>query len=316
MSQISIYGNNRTVEAVSSQTQHLILASVSENTKLVYQRTLSKLENWLGDHPLTDEVLAEYLTEEYGAGKAPSTISMIPAAVRFASRLAGNEAPIGPLTERTLGGIRREGRARGRGQVTGISFLEVQFLASKLEQDSVKGLRDANILSVMSDCMLRVGELVDLLIRDIVWMDDQSARLHLRHSKTDQLGEGAALYLGPPTAARLRKWIQAIESSLGPPDPSSPLFRPIRRGGHIQTKSLTAHATRRIIKNNAEAAGLSGRFSGHSLRVGTAQSLARLGATLPQLQTVGRWKSARMPAQYCRNEIAGRSVIATLLYDE
>ncbi len=43
MSKISIYGNNGTVEAVSSQTQHLILTSVSENTKLVYQRTLSKL---------------------------------------------------------------------------------------------------------------------------------------------------------------------------------------------------------------------------------------------------------------------------------
>lgn len=92
--------------------------------------------------------------------------------MRFASRLAGDEAPIRPLTERTLGGIRREGRARG--QVTEISFLEVQFLASKLEQDSVKGLRDANVLSVMSDCLLRVGELVDLLIRDIVRMDDQS----------------------------------------------------------------------------------------------------------------------------------------------
>ncbi len=142
----------------------------------------------------------------------------MPAAVRFASRLAGDEAPIRPLTERTLGGIRREDRARGRGQVTGISFLEVQFLASKLEQDSVKGLRDANILSVMSDCMLRVGELVDLLIRDIVWMDDQSARLHLRHSKTDQLGEGAVLYLGPPTAARLRKWFRRL---------SHPSVRPI-----------------------------------------------------------------------------------------
>ena len=175
--------------------------------------------------------------------------------MRFASRLTGDEAPIRPLTERTLGGIRREDRARGR--VTGISFLDVQFLASKLGQNSVKGLRDANILSVMSDCMLRVGELVDLVIRDIVWMDDQSARLHLLHSKTDQLGEGAALYLGPPP-----KMVQAIESSLGPPDPSSPLFRPIRRGGHIQPQSLRARAIRRIIKNNAEAAGLSGRFIG------------------------------------------------------
>lgn len=40
------------------------------------------------------------------------------------------------------------------------------------------------------------------------------------------------------------------------------------------------------------------------------------GATLAQMQTVGRWKTSRMSASYCRNELAGRSAVATLLYKD
>ena len=39
------------------------------------------------------------------------------------------------------------------------------------------------------------------------------------------------------------------------------------------------------------AVGIGGRVSGHSLRVGGAQSLAVGGASLVELQTAGRWQS-------------------------
>ena len=52
------------------------------------------------------------------------------------------------------------------------------------------------------------------------------------------------------------------------------------------------------------AAGLdSARISGHSARVGAAQSLVRHGATVPELQQVGRWKTSAMPAHYARAEL-------------
>ena len=49
-----------------------------------------------------------------------------------------------------------------------------------------------------------------------------------------------------------------------------------------------------------------GRVSGHSLQVGGAQSLAAAGASVVEMQTVGRWQSPSMPAHYVRGQLAAR----------
>ena len=54
------------------------------------------------------------------------------------------------------------------------------------------------------------------------------------------------------------------------------------------------------------------RVSGHSLRVGAAQSLVENGASLVDLQVAGRWKSPSMPAYYVRNQEASRGAVARL----
>ena len=62
----------------------------------------------------------------------------------------------------------------------------------------------------------------------------------------------------------------------------------------------------------ALAAGLGEGYSGHSCRVGMAVDLAEAGATMPQLQAVGRWKSSQTVARYVGAQFAGRSVVAQL----
>ena len=88
------------------------------------------------------------------------------------------------------------------------------------------------------------------------------------------------------------------------------LFRPIRRGGHIQTGRLTDVSARQIIKKRAADAGVDRFISGHSLRVGSAVSLAKAGASVVDLQVAGRWKNSQMPAHYARAEMAERGAIA------
>lgn len=53
-----------------------------------------------------------------------------------------------------------------------------------------------------------------------------------------------------------------------------------------------------------------GVYFGHSLRVGSAVSLAQAGASVVDMQVAGRWKSSQMPAHYARAEIAERGAIA------
>ena len=88
------------------------------------------------------------------------------------------------------------------------------------------------------------------------------------------------------------------------------MFRHIRRGDHIQPTRLHPHSTRRIIKNRATDAGVEGFISGHSLRVGSAVSLAQAGATVVNMPVAGRWKSSQMPAHYAKAELAERGAIA------
>ncbi len=64
----------------------------------------------------------------------------------------------------------------------------------------------------------------------------------------------------------------------------------------------------------SKAAGIHGRVSGHSLRVGSTQSLAERNASLVAMQLAGRWSSPSMPACYAREQEAVRGPVACLRY--
>ena len=73
---------------------------------------------------------------------------------------------------------------------------------------------------------------------------------------------------------------------------------------------LTSRSARRQIIYWSELAGVEGFISGHSLRVGSAVSLAKAGASVVDMQVAGRWKSSTMPAHYAKAELAERGAIA------
>ena len=91
-----------------------------------------------------------------------------------------------------------------------------------------------------------------------------------------------------------------------------PLFRRIRRGDRVEASAITDRAARSIIQARAADAWIEGRVSGHSLRIGAAQSLAAAGAGLVELQQAGRWDIPSMPAHYARGKLAARGAIARL----
>ena len=105
--------------AISDSTKDLIKRGVSKNTLAAYHRALKKLDTWLStvvnSRELNDAVLAEYLTHLHESGKSPATISQVVAAVKWQSTNV-NRQIFGAIATRTLSGIRRDGRDRGRGQ--------------------------------------------------------------------------------------------------------------------------------------------------------------------------------------------------------
>ena len=291
---------NAAILQLPEETASLIKASIAENTLKAYQRALQNLTDWLSGRTLSDALLANYITGLHDNGKSPATIAQAVAAVKWQFKHQLQENINFPITQATLAGIRREGRDRGRGQVDGLIWQDVERVCVYAETEgTLAGLRDASMIRLMSDCLLRISEVVAVNVGDL-----KETTLTVHASKTDQEGAGESLYVCEATRNVLKQYQERADITGGA------LFRHIRRGDHIQPTRLNPHSARRIIQKRARAAGVEGFISGHSLRVGSAVSLAQAGATVVDMQVAGRWKSSQMPAHYAKAELAERGAIA------
>ena len=140
----------------------------------------------------------------------------------------------------------------------------------------------------MSDGLLRVSEAAALEVVDLE-------------------GEGTAQYIGGPTVARVRAWLEAAGIAGGP------MFQRLDKAGRPRGR-LSTVSVRAIVQRRAAEAGIEGRMSGHSLRIGGAQSLAAAGALIVEMQTAGRWQSPSMPGRYARGQLAARGTVVKLRY--
>jgi integrase len=283
-----------------------VRASIADNTRRAYETALRRFEQ--SEYPETDGGIAAYLSSLYEQGRSAACAAMLVAALRFRARLRGCPSPVGAATTRVLAGFRRLARGRGRGKVTGVRWEQADRAAEMAEQSgNLAGLRDAAIVAVASDAMLRVSEVAALDVSDV---NLAGQTVLIRRSKTDQEGKGTAQFLGKPTTERIQAWL--LNSGLT----EGPLFRPVNKSGRVRATRLTDGSIRKIITQRAKAAGVDGRVSGHSLRVGSAQSLANAGASLVEMQVAGRWRSPAMPALYAQGQLAKHGAVARLRYGE
>ena len=293
-------------------TATLIHASIAASTRRAYQGALERLDAWLDGRVPDDHALSEWIAVLHDRGLSVSSVSLVVGAARFRAKMSGMENPAGPMTARTLAGIRRSSIGRGRGQVAGVTWEEADLVVDRaMGEGTIRGLRDAALIAVGSDALLRVGEMVAIDVRDIERDPDGSAILHVRRSKTDQEGMGATCYLGRRTVEVLDAWMAA--AGIDGNGPGCAVFRSVRKGGavggRLSCRSVRSIVIRRCGRGNE-------RISGHSLRVGSAISLARAGASLVELQQAGRWKSPEMPARYTRGESARRGPVARLRHGQ
>ena len=220
-------------------------------------------------------------------------------------KLISNRASRRPLVRPPSASFEVSGAREPNG--AGVRWEQADAAAAVAANDgrSVKGLRDAAIVAVMSGAMLRVSEAAALRVADLE--AEGGNTLTVRRSKTDQEGEGVAQYIGGPTVVRVRAWMDAAGIADGP------LFQRLDTAGKPRGR-LSTQSIRAIIQRRAQDAGIEGRVSGHSLRVGSAQSLATAGASVVELQTAGRWQSPSMPGRYARGQLAARGAVAKLRY--
>lgn len=251
--------------------------------------------------------VAEYLTHLAANQASTATIRQHRAAIKSAMDRLGRSAdnPASPDAQRHTVRNIAQSKARRQKQANPLdenALSRIRETATKprnlpsgkkepQHQATKRGLVDIAIASLMREALLRISEASHLNWQDITFLSDGTARILIRHSKTDQDAEGKTLYLCEETAQDLRN----IRLN---PSPEDPLF------------DLSPDRIANRIKEAGLHANLPDLLSGHSPRVGMAQDLAAFGIELPALMTAGRWKSPVMPARYIENIAADRGAVA------
>src|SRR5690606_26556954 len=145
---------------------------------------------------------------------------------------------------------------------------------------------------------LRRSELVELDLEDIVFTES-GMDVMIRRSKTDQEGRGVVLAI--PHGQNLMP-VQAVQNWISEASIiEGPLFRPINKGGRVQTQRLSDRSVATIVKFYAGRAGFKLEdFSGHSLRSGFVTSAADRGADINRIMDQTRHTDPRTVRAYIR----------------
>ena len=273
-------------------------ADMPEETRKSYTGELSRQAEWLDGRPPTDRLLEEYLDMLYDKGRAPpSAVTAVAPVERAVRELALDgyeiaEPPAGPLAARRLKRFRREGAERGRGQVRGLTWEEVELTCKTAKGDGdPRGKRDAAIIGVAADGLMRVSEVSGLNAEDVSFLPNGTAEILVRRSKTDQYARGDVAHLGAVATKRLRSWIKATGIDRGP------LFRPVNRSGSVSERRLGPDSVRAAIKRRAREAGMR-RGSGAGCRATRCASARRRGSP----------KRARRWSRYRRRAAGSRPI--------
>ena len=163
--------------------------------------------------------------------------------------------------------------------------------------------RDAAVIATGFAGALRRSEICQLQVEDVEFLDGGVEAggmfLHIRRSKTDQLGKGQSIAV--PEGAfirpveRLRRWLMLSGITKGP------VFQTLWRGGQPRGRALHPTDIPRLVKQYVRLTGLDpADYSGHSLRAGFVTSAAVHSARLDKIMEVTRHASAGMVLRYIR----------------
>lgn len=257
---------------------------------------------------IDDKTLADYVKSMDQSGLTPAAIAMSVAAVKWGCKNV-LRAPSSDwtITTKSVITVRRDSTVQKRGQVKGLTWTEVDDMLKLAEAGgTAQDLRDASLILLMSDCLLRVSEAVAVNVEDI-----EENSLTVQRSKTDQTGETKTLYIGDRTKRLIKRYCRKANITNGA---IFVRFKTSSQGPQPTQQRLSDRSARDIIKRWANLAGIEGRISGHSLRVGSAVSLAKNGASIAEMQEAGRWESKDMPGHYARVQEAEKGAIARYRY--
>ena len=181
-------------------------------------------------------------------------------------------------------------------------FSQVDTAAAVAANDSgsVAGLRDAALLAVASDGLLRVSEIAALDVGDVQAEADGSGRLLVGESKTDQEGRGAVLYLGALTVTRVNAWLAAAGHQDGGPLAVAGDAGPLCTGPVGSTGRRRSRPLRSRIKPGSTSSTITSLIGGGGVDVTAESSGVRREKPGSTVSSVRSWRGYPVKALHSK----------------
>jgi site-specific recombinase XerD len=282
---------------ISPLVHQYLQASLSENTRRAYSNDLDHFLKWGGRIPASPECIASYLAE-HAAQLSYATLSRRIVAIGRAHTVKKFQSPVSSeMVKATLHGIRRT-TGHVKRKVSPALLPQVQAMVKKGR--GLKGARDKALLLIGFAGAFRRSELVSIKVEDVQFVAE-GVIIHLRRSKTDQVGKGRDIAIpyvrgtSCPVKA-LKVWLDQSGVTNGF------LFRGVNRHGGVVEGGLTPQSVALILKERATAIGLdASTYSGHSLRAGLVTSAAKSGVSNWKICQQTGHRSEEVMQGYIRN---------------
>ncbi|MFG2948167.1 site-specific integrase [Streptomyces adustus] len=303
---------------LSAAAREALAAGTADSTRRAYSSDWSEFTAWCaatGHQPLpaTPEAVVEYVTAltttprpRTGRPYSPSSIERAVAAIRTAHSAANVPPPSTKGARIVLRGYQdrlsraKDPAARARKAQPAVPSALRAMLAT-LGRDSLIGRRDAALLLLGYASAARVSELAALDLADVP-ESENGIDAAIYRKKIKAFTDTAIPFGSNPATCPVRA-VRALREAMAEVGRAEgPLFVRIDRHGHIAPPMyrhgqpigdpagrLTAQAAGQVVERAAEAAGLEGQWSGHSLRRGFATAARKAGHDLVRIGRHGGW---------------------------
>lgn len=299
---------------LSPAARAAVAAGMPETTRRAYRENVKLFEDWCAETgrdglPTDGGVLTEYATfRAYISGWAPGSVESARWAIVKWHSLAGHPPPSTEGLVSVLKGYRahlaqtKDPKASPRKATAASRKMLVSMLAA-LDRSTPAGKRDAAIILLGFAIGGRRSEIASLDVGDLDFQE-RGLQVSVYRKKTRRLDDPVVQYRPDkaicPVQAALA-WTSVLAAN---GRTSGPLFVRINRHGHLAHQltrdgvpigdpggRMTGQAVADVIRRCAITAGLSGRWSGHSLRRGLATSMRQAGADRRLIERQGGWEA-------------------------
>jgi integrase len=168
-----------------------------------------------------------------------------------------------------------------------LSVKQAQTLLNTPDTTTTKGLRDRAILAVLLGCGLRRSEVAALTVNHVQQRDG-------RWCIVDLVGKHGRVRTVPmPTWVKVATdaWTQIAAIAAGP------VFRPVNRGGQVQSVPLSEKVVWQLLRVYAASASVPG-IAPHDLRRTCAKLCRSVGGELEQIQLLLGHASVQTTERY------------------